>query len=166
MGIVFLREYLFVIVLGNRETIELEHFSFLWEDQLNVGFSSSTLIVASSPRLGPADITALILACAFRPLYLSLLNTAHHSAFLKFIFGESILKNYLFSCNKGWLIRIYLFFGGRPSQNISSSYFQKRKSEAFFLKCLFNKIKKITTRSSAGLKKGNSDNKTYLIHHD
>jgi len=60
-----------------------------------VGFSSSTLIVASSPRLGPA-IKALILAYAFRPLYLSLLNTAHHSAFLKFIFGESILKNYLF----------------------------------------------------------------------
>ena len=50
MGIVFLREHLFVIVLGNRETIELEHFNFLWEDQLNVGFSSSTLIVASSPR--------------------------------------------------------------------------------------------------------------------
>lgn len=40
-----------LLLLGNREITDLEHLSSIWEYQLNVGLSGSTLILASTQDL-------------------------------------------------------------------------------------------------------------------
>lgn len=58
MGMFLSRKHIFffppktsLLLLGNREITDLEHLSSIWEYQLNVGLSGSTLILASTQDL-------------------------------------------------------------------------------------------------------------------
>lgn len=146
VGMVFPRKHLFLLLLGNRETTDLQRFSSFWEYQLNMGLSSSTLVVDSSPRLNPT-FTALILANL--PSGHNLPFSFHYclpSCTFKIYFWKEYPEDFSSSlqiqkCNTGWFIQDLLYLWSEDlSQYLVLFIVRSGNLRPFLFKCLSNKV--------------------------